>query len=74
MLLPTDAICQVAFDGHDLAEKIDQDLSTEAVWQAVEKATELVRNEHSWKMRADQIFDRLANGLPTPFEALTAQT
>lgn len=59
-LLPREAICEVAADGSDLAEKLDADRDNVAGWQAVARAGELVRAEHSWRRRAKQIYDLLA--------------
>lgn len=59
-LLPRDAICEVAPDGSDLAEKLDADVHNAEGWRAVERAGELVRREHSWRRRAEQIHEALA--------------
>jgi hypothetical protein len=59
-LLPRSAICEVAPDGSDLAEKLDADVHNAEGWRAVERAGELVRREHSWRRRAQQIYDALA--------------
>jgi hypothetical protein len=66
-LLPLDAILQVAPDGSDLATKLDADQRDCQVNAAVERARKLVRQEHSWSARADQIFKRLSVGEPTGF-------
>jgi glycosyltransferase involved in cell wall biosynthesis len=58
-LLPRSAICEVAADGSDLAERLDADASNAEGWRAVERAGEFVRREHSWRRRAEQIYDRL---------------
>jgi hypothetical protein len=60
-LLPRSAICEVAPDGSDLAEKLDADANNAEGWRAVEEAGELVRTEHSWRRRADQIYERLTS-------------
>jgi hypothetical protein len=59
-LLPVEAICQVASDGSDLVERLDQDLASPDGWLAAERATELVRTHHSWEVRARQIYQRLS--------------
>ncbi|HEY2651145.1 MAG TPA: glycosyltransferase, partial [Solirubrobacteraceae bacterium] len=59
-LLPRDAICEVAPDGSDLAERLDADAQNQDGWRAVERAGELVRREHSWTRRAEQIYETLA--------------
>ncbi len=66
-LLPLDAICQVAEDGSDLAEKLDADRSNPGRLRAVEAAGALVREHHSWRRRGEQIYDRLATGAPLVF-------
>jgi len=68
-LLPLDAILQVAADGSDLAEKLDADRKDNQVRAAVERARTLVRANHSWAKRADQIFRRLNAGTATGFAA-----
>jgi len=72
-LLPLDAILQVAPDGSDLAAKLDADRHNQQTRAAVEGAQALVREQHSWKKRAEQIFDRLSNGKQTDFETLLDQ-
>ncbi|HXX18195.1 MAG TPA: glycosyltransferase [Candidatus Acidoferrum sp.] len=67
MLLPLDAILQVARDGSDLAAKLDEDQNNPNGRAAVEKAREIVRQHHSWARRAEQIFDRLNTGKATGF-------
>jgi hypothetical protein len=67
MLLPLDAIVQVSPDGSDLAAKLDADRNNPEALAAVERARILVRKEHSWARRAEQIFDRLNVGKPTGF-------
>jgi hypothetical protein len=67
MLLPLDAILQVAPDGSDLAVKLDADQDNSNGRAAVERARVTVRQHHSWATRAEQIFDRLNTGKPTGF-------
>ena len=62
-LLPIDAICQVAPDGSDLAERLDEDRSNPNAQRAVDAAGAFVREHHSWQRRAEQIFNYLANGV-----------
>ena len=59
LLLPRNTLCEVEPDGSDLAEKLDADADYAEGWQAVQLAGELVRNEHSWRRRAQQIHERL---------------
>ena len=61
-LLPTDAFCRVSPDGLDLAERLDEDRSNPNNQQAVDAACAFVREHHSWRRRAEQIFNHLANG------------
>jgi hypothetical protein len=61
-ILPTDAFCQVSPDGSDLAERLDEDRSNPNRQAAVDAAGEFVREHHSWRRRAEQIFAHLANG------------
>ena len=58
-LLPRNAICEVASDGSDLADKLDADVDQPDGWRAVERASELVRTEHSWRRRAQRIYQLL---------------
>ncbi len=67
-LLPLDAILTVAPDGSDLAAKLDADRANREARSAVERARVLVREQHSWARRAEQIFDRLSTGKPTGFD------
>jgi hypothetical protein len=60
-LIPREALCEVKADGSDLAEKLDADLYNTQGWNAVDKASLLVRTQHSWAVRAQQIYDRLAD-------------
>jgi len=66
-LLPRDAILEVAPDGSDLARKLDADRQNPDSFAAVERARAHVRENHSWRKRAEQIFDRLEIGTPTAF-------
>jgi glycosyltransferase involved in cell wall biosynthesis len=59
-LMPRNALCEVEADGSDLAEKLDADLHSTEAWRAVNQARDLVRAEHSWTRRAQQIYERLA--------------
>jgi hypothetical protein len=61
-LLPTDAICQVSADGSDLARRLDEDRSNPNNQRAVDGASAYVREHHSWRRRAEQIFSYLATG------------
>lgn len=58
-LLPRDAICEVAADGSDLAERLDADNEDTEAWCSVAEAGEIIRREHSWRCRAQQIHSRL---------------
>lgn len=58
-LLPRRAICEVAADGSDLAERLDADSYDADAWRSVAEAGEIVRREHSWHRRAQQIHARL---------------
>ncbi len=58
-LIPADALCEVRADGSDLAEVLDADQARADAWQVVDKARDLVRAEHSWRRRAEQIHERL---------------
>jgi len=60
-LIPRDALCEVKADGSDLAEKLDADLYNTQGWHAVDQACVVVRAQHSWARRAQQIYDRLAD-------------
>ena len=63
-ILPTNAFCQVSPDGSDLAERLDEDRSNPDNQRAVEAASEFVREHHSWRRRAEQVFNHLATGAP----------
>jgi Glycosyl transferases group 1 len=61
-ILPTDAVCQVSADGSDLAQRLDEDRSNPNNQRAVDAASALVREHHSWRRRGEQVFNHLANG------------
>jgi len=61
-ILPTDAFCQVSPDGSDLAKILDEDQSNPNNQRLVDAAGAFVREHHSWRRRADQVFNHLANG------------
>jgi hypothetical protein len=63
-LLPREAILEVAPDGSDLAAKLDADVASGGAAKAVATARDLVRSQHSWACRAEQIHARLATGRP----------
>jgi glycosyltransferase involved in cell wall biosynthesis len=63
-LLPREAILEVRPDGSDLARRLDEDVDNAAGWNAAALARDLVRREHSWSKRADQIHDRLVTNHP----------
>lgn len=62
LVLPRDAMLEVAADGSDLAEKLDADVANGGAAQVVERASALVRTHHSWTRRAEQVYTRLATG------------
>ena len=66
-ILPTDAFCQVSPDGSDLAERLDEDRSNPNNQRAVDAAGAFVREHHSWRRRAEQVFNHLANGAAIEF-------
>jgi hypothetical protein len=66
-LLPIDAILLVKPDGSDLAARLDADRDDAKGWEAVSSARMLVRDQHSWARRADQVFHRLRDGTATGF-------
>lgn len=66
-ILPTDAFCQVAPDGSDLAKRLDEDRSNPNNQRSVDAAGAFVRQHHSWRRRAEQVFDHLANGAAIEF-------
>jgi hypothetical protein len=49
----------VAPDGLDLAERLDEDRSNLENQRAVEAAGAFVREHHSWRRRAEQLFNHL---------------
>jgi Glycosyl transferases group 1 len=61
-ILPTDAFCEVAPDGSDLAKRLDEDRSNPNNQRGVDAAGAFVREHHSWRRRGEQVFDHLANG------------
>jgi hypothetical protein len=69
-LLPTDAFCQVAADGSDLAERLDEDRSNPDNPRVVEAASEFVREHHSWRRRGEQVFNHLATGEPIDLRSM----
>ena len=69
-ILPKDAFCEVAPDGSDLAERLDEDRSNPNNQRAVDAAGAFVREHHSWRRRAEQVFDRLANGAAIEFPSM----
>jgi Glycosyl transferases group 1 len=66
-ILPTDAFCQVSPDGSDLAKRLDEDQSNPENQRVVDAAGAFVREHHSWRRRAEQVFDHLATGAPIEF-------
>jgi len=63
-LLPTDALCEVSLDGSDLAERLDRDRQNPENQRAVDAATALVREHHSWRRRGQQVYNYLEHGGP----------
>ncbi len=72
-LLPTDAICQVAADGSDLAARLAEDMDDGSRQRVVNSACALVHERHSWRKRAEQIFRRLSNGESVEFASPNAE-
>jgi Glycosyl transferases group 1 len=66
-ILPTDAFCQVSPDGSDLANRLDEDRSNLSNQRMVDAAGAFVREHHSWRRRAEQVFDHLATGAAIEF-------
>jgi glycosyltransferase involved in cell wall biosynthesis len=66
-ILPTDAFCQVSPDGKDLAKRLDEDQSNPDNQRVVDAAGAFVREHHSWRRRAEQVFDHLATGAAIEF-------
>jgi hypothetical protein len=62
-MLPLDAILTVAPDGSDLEARLDADREDPGRHAAVARASALVREKHSWAVRADQIYRRLETGV-----------
>lgn len=62
-LLPHNTICEVAPDGSDLAAKLDADVHEPGGWQAVQRASQMVRSEHSWRRRAERIYEVIDAGV-----------
>jgi hypothetical protein len=71
-LLPMDAILEAAPDGSDLAAKLDADRKKAETRLAVERARVYVRAQHSWRKRAEQVYQRLSTGNPTGFGEMRA--
>ena len=69
-ILPTDAFCQVSPDGSDLARRLDEDRSNPDNQRAVDAACAFVREHHSWRRRAEQVFNHLANGAAIEFPTI----
>ena len=72
-ILPLDALCQVSPDGSDLARRLDEDRSNLNNQRAVEAASAFVREHHSWRRRAEQVFNHLANGAAIEFPLMQKQ-
>jgi Glycosyl transferases group 1 len=72
-ILPMDAFCQVSPDGSDLAERLDEDRSNPNNQPAVDAAGAFVRENHSWRRRAEQVFNHLANGAAIEFPSMQKQ-
>lgn len=58
-LLPREAILEVAPDGSDFEEKFKADQANSEGWAAVEAARQIVRRDHSWEKRAQEIWAAL---------------
>jgi hypothetical protein len=69
-ILPLDALCQVSPDGSDLGRRLDEDRSNLNNRRAVEAASAFVREHHSWRRRAEQVFNHLANGAAIEFPTM----
>jgi len=72
-ILPTDAFCQVSPDGSDLAKRLDEDRSNPNNQSVVDAASAFVREHHSWRRRAEQVFNHLANGAAIEFPELQSK-
>ncbi|RBP16487.1 glycosyl transferase family 1 [Roseiarcus fermentans] len=74
-MLPLNAICQVAPDGSDLAQRLDEDRENSENQTIVKLACALVHRHHSLRRRAEQIYDRLERNveidIPLPDVALS---
>lgn len=55
-LIPSGAMLEVAPDGSDLVERLDSDAADPGVGPATAVAGDLVRSEHSWSRRAEQVW------------------
>ena len=69
-ILPMDALCQVAPDGSDLAQRLDEDRLNPSNQRVVDAAGAFVREHHSWRRRAEQVFDHLAKGAAIEFPSM----
>jgi Glycosyl transferases group 1 len=69
-LLPTDAICQVAPDGSDLVDRLDEDRGNPEAQCAVDAAGAFVRKYHSWQWRTEQIIKYVEEGASLEFPAM----
>jgi hypothetical protein len=63
-IFPVNAVCQVAIDGSDLAERLDEDRRNPENQSFVDLACAIVHNHHSLRSRAEQIYNRLVSGVP----------
>jgi hypothetical protein len=54
----------VSLDGSDLAERLDRDRQNPDNQRAVDAASTLVREHHSWRRRGQQIYQFLEHGGP----------
>ncbi len=63
-LLPADALCDVALDGSDLAERLDRDQQNPDIQRAVDAAAAFVHEHHSWRRRGQQVYSYLERGGP----------
>ena len=73
-ILSADAFCQVSPDGSDLAQRLDEDRSNPNNQRAVDAAGEFVREHHSWRRRAEQVFDHLANGAAIDLRSMQSES
>jgi hypothetical protein len=72
-ILPVDAFCQVSPDGSDLAQRLDEDRSNPNNQRVVDEASDFVREHHSWRRRAEQVFNHLATGAAIEFPSMQTQ-